>query len=111
MNDLWYNQHTSVTDLGRMLGGYATRRWFWNWVHNYALKTCSLEEQLTMRDYMCQILLRKKSAERCVTVILYPGAYAKIPLSHIISQLTMETAFYYGDTDWMDKQHAQHNLD
>jgi hypothetical protein len=42
------------------------------------------------------------SSKVCVTKILEPGAWAKIPIKDKLSQIPLPTIFLYGaDSDWM----------
>jgi len=55
-----------------------------------------------MHDYILNITLAKGSGEYCISHILAPGAYARMPLVDRLAALKMPVIFAYGDHDWMD---------
>ena len=55
-------------------------------------------------------MLRKKSSETGITVILGPFAYARKPLIERVEQLKMPIAFMYGEFDWMERETADNLL-
>jgi cardiolipin-specific phospholipase len=42
------------------------------------------------------------SGEFCISHLLAPGAYARMPIVDRISPLKVPVTFMYGDSDWMD---------
>ncbi|KAF5393773.1 hypothetical protein D9757_000245 [Collybiopsis confluens] len=72
------------------------------------------EETRNMHDYMLNITLKKASGEYCVSHILAPGAYARMPLVDRIAGLAKERipiTFVYGDQDWMDPEGGQESVE
>ncbi|KAK7060339.1 hypothetical protein VNI00_001104 [Paramarasmius palmivorus] len=57
-----------------------------------------------MHDYILNITLAKGSGEYCISHILAPGAYARLPLVDRVSALKIPVTFVYGDQDWMDPE-------
>ncbi|CAG8502699.1 2798_t:CDS:2 [Ambispora gerdemannii] len=68
-----------------------------------------LEEQdrIDLHDYIYHISLAPGSGEYALSKILAPGAFARKPLIHRLSQLKMPTTFLYGENDWMDYRAAE----
>lgn len=75
-----------------LIGKYSTRRF----------SGLSEEETRDMHDYIMNITLAKGSGEYCISHILAPGAYARMPLVDRIDKLKIPVTFVYGDHDWMD---------
>ncbi|KAF7721126.1 hypothetical protein EC973_005373 [Apophysomyces ossiformis] len=81
----------------RLVNGYTSRRF----AH------LSTDEQHDLYDYLYNITSSTGSGEYALAAILAPGAYARKPLLHRLSQLQMPTVFIYGEHDWMDYRAAE----
>ncbi|KIK99999.1 hypothetical protein PAXRUDRAFT_822095 [Paxillus rubicundulus Ve08.2h10] len=60
------------------------------------------DETRDMHDYILNITLSKGSGEYCISHILAPYAYARMPLIDRIPALKIPVTFAYGEHDWMD---------
>ncbi|KAH0839731.1 Alpha/Beta hydrolase protein [Lanmaoa asiatica] len=60
------------------------------------------DETRDMHDYILNITLAKGSGEYCISHILAPYAYARMPLVDRVSALKIPITFVYGEHDWMD---------
>jgi cardiolipin-specific phospholipase len=69
------------------------------------------DETRDMHDYIMNITLAKGSGEYCISHILAPGAYARMPLVDRISALKMPISFVYGEHDWMDPSGGVSSID
>ncbi|KAG7448992.1 alpha/beta-hydrolase [Guyanagaster necrorhizus] len=69
------------------------------------------EETRDMHDYILNITLAKGSGEYCISHILAPGAYARMPIVDRISALKIPVTFVYGDHDWMDPEGGQESVE
>jgi len=88
--------------LGPMLvGKYSSRRF----------GSLNEDETRDMHDYIMNITLAKGSGEYCISHILAPGAYARMPLVDRISALKIPISFVYGDHDWMDPSGGVSSID
>ncbi|KAI9466799.1 alpha/beta-hydrolase [Lactarius psammicola] len=84
-----------------LVGKYSSRRF----------GALSEDETRDMHDYIMNITLAKGSGEYCISHILAPGAYARMPLVDRISALKMPIAFVYGEHDWMDPSGGVSSID
>ncbi|KAG9021341.1 hypothetical protein FRB95_002342 [Tulasnella sp. JGI-2019a] len=87
---------------------------------NRRMKSLADQDARNINDYMYHISRAKGSGEYCISHLLAPGAYARLPLVDRIDQVNVPTTFVYGDADWMDskggaecvrKMHAAGNTD
>jgi len=69
------------------------------------------DETRDMHDYIMNITLAKGSGEYCISHILAPGAYARMPLVDRISELKIPISFVYGEHDWMDPSGGVSSID
>ncbi|KAH9007039.1 alpha/beta-hydrolase [Lactarius hatsudake] len=69
------------------------------------------DEMRDMHDYIMNITLAKGSGEYCISHILAPGAYARMPLVDRVSALKMPISFVYGEHDWMDPSGGVSSID
>ncbi|KAH9179926.1 alpha/beta-hydrolase, partial [Lactarius sanguifluus] len=69
------------------------------------------DETRDMHDYIMNITLAKGSGEYCISHILAPGAYARMPLVDRVSALKMPISFVYGEHDWMDPSGGVSSID
>ncbi|KAH9062125.1 alpha/beta-hydrolase [Lactarius vividus] len=69
------------------------------------------DETRDMHDYIMNITLAKGSGEYCISHILAPGAYARMPLVDRVSALKMPVSFVYGEHDWMDPSGGVSSID
>jgi len=60
------------------------------------------DEVRDMHDYIWHITSAKGSGEYCISHLLAPGAYARMPLVDRVAALKIPVTFVYGDNDWMD---------
>ncbi|KIJ70359.1 hypothetical protein HYDPIDRAFT_172199 [Hydnomerulius pinastri MD-312] len=60
------------------------------------------DETRDMHDYILNITLAKGSGEYCISHILAPYAYARMPLVDRVAALKIPITFVYGEHDWMD---------
>ncbi|KAF8936985.1 hypothetical protein BGZ47_009227 [Haplosporangium gracile] len=65
------------------------------------------DEQKDLNNYIYHISSKSGSGEYALATILAPGAYARWPLMDRLKDLTMPTAFLYGESDWMDYRAAE----
>lgn len=84
-----------------LIGKYSSRRF----------TGLSEEDTRDMHDYIMNITLAKGSGEYCISHILAPGAYARLPLVDRISSLKIPVTFVYGDHDWMDPQGGKDSVE
>lgn len=84
-----------------LVGKYSSRRF----------GALSEDETRDMHDYIMNITLAKGSGEYCISHILAPGAYARMPLVDRISELKIPISFVYGDHDWMDPSGGVSSID
>lgn len=71
----------------------------------YATRRFAAQNEEDIRDlhaYIYNTSIMKGSGEYCISHILAPGAYARIPIVDRIGQLKVPVSFLYGDNDWMD---------
>ncbi|KAJ7579240.1 Alpha/Beta hydrolase protein [Mycena floridula] len=71
----------------------------------------SEEETRDMHAYILNITLAKGSGEYCISHILAPGAFARLPLVDRIAALKIPVTFVYGDHDWMDPEGGQQSVE
>ncbi|GHJ88703.1 hypothetical protein NliqN6_5105 [Naganishia liquefaciens] len=62
------------------------------------------DELRDMHDYCWSITRAKGSSEYCISHLLAPGAFARMPMVNRVTKLNMPVLFSYGDHDWMDIQ-------
>jgi len=62
------------------------------------------EEIRDMHDYIWHITAAKGSGEYCISHLLAPGAFARLPLVDRVHDLKIPVSFIYGDQDWMDPE-------
>lgn len=84
-----------------LVGKYSSRRF-----HGF-----SEEDTRDMHDYILNITLARGSGEYCISHILAPGAYARMPIVDRISALKIPVTFVYGDHDWMDPSGGQESVE
>jgi cardiolipin-specific phospholipase len=84
-----------------LVGKYSSRRF----------GALSEDETRDMHDYIMNITLAKGSGEYCISHILAPGAYARMPLVDRISELKIPISFVYGEHDWMDPSGGVSSID
>lgn len=84
-----------------LVGKYSSRRF----------GALSEDETRDMHDYITNITLSKGSGEYCISHILAPGAYARMPLVDRISELKIPISFVYGEHDWMDPSGGVSSID
>ncbi|KAI9574883.1 Alpha/Beta hydrolase protein [Boletus coccyginus] len=60
------------------------------------------DETRDMHDYILNITLAKGSGEYCISHILAPYAFARMPLVDRVPALKIPITFVYGEHDWMD---------
>ncbi|KAG9284241.1 hypothetical protein G9A89_002051 [Geosiphon pyriformis] len=121
-----HEQNELKNSTGRQIPGWVIRLWNANitpqsilrWTGPFGPSLVSrytsrrfayLEEQdrIDLHDYLYQISSAPGSGEYALAKILAPGAFARKPLIHRLSELKMPTTFLYGDTDWMDYRAAE----
>ncbi|WVQ75218.1 hypothetical protein IAR50_004830 [Cryptococcus sp. DSM 104548] len=77
------------------------------WVGKYSSRRFASQTAEDVRDlhsYIYETSVMKGSGEYCISHILAPGAYARIPILDRVSRLSVPVTFMYGDNDWMDVQ-------
>lgn len=77
------------------------------WVGKYSSRRFAKQTEEDVRDlhaYIYGTSVMKGSGEYCISHILAPGAYARIPILDRIDRLKIPVTFMYGDNDWMDVQ-------
>ncbi|WVN87047.1 uncharacterized protein L203_102223 [Cryptococcus depauperatus CBS 7841] len=77
------------------------------WVGKYSSRRFGAQKEEDVKDlhaYIYGTSVMKGSGEYCISHILAPGAYARIPILDRINQLKIPVTFMYGDNDWMDVQ-------
>ncbi|KIR29587.1 cardiolipin-specific phospholipase [Cryptococcus deuterogattii LA55] len=77
------------------------------WVGKYSSRRFAKQTEEDVRDlhaYIYGTSVMKGSGEYCISHILAPGAYARIPILDRIDRLKVPVTFMYGDNDWMDVQ-------
>ncbi|WWC73433.1 uncharacterized protein I206_107401 [Kwoniella pini CBS 10737] len=77
------------------------------WVGKYSSRRFAAQSEEDVRDlhsYIYGTSIMKGSGEYCISHILAPGAYARIPIIDRINRLKVPVTFMYGDNDWMDVQ-------
>ncbi|WWC65600.1 uncharacterized protein I303_108220 [Kwoniella dejecticola CBS 10117] len=75
------------------------------WVGKYSSRRFAAQSEEDVRDlhsYIYGTSIMKGSGEYCISHILAPGAYARIPIVDRINRLKVPVTFMYGDNDWMD---------
>ncbi|WVW86617.1 hypothetical protein I302_108670 [Kwoniella bestiolae CBS 10118] len=75
------------------------------WVGKYSSRRFAAQSEDDVRDlhsYIYGTSIMKGSGEYCISHILAPGAYARIPIIDRINRLKVPVTFMYGDNDWMD---------
>jgi cardiolipin-specific phospholipase len=74
-------------------------------VGKYSTRRFAAQDPNDVRDlhsYIYATSVLKGSGEFCISHILKPGAYARMPIAERIHGLRMPVTFLYGDNDWMD---------
>ncbi|ODQ55455.1 alpha/beta-hydrolase [Saitoella complicata NRRL Y-17804] len=71
------------------------------WTHRRFASLPS-DQQSLLHTYMYNVFRGRGSGEYALGVLLAPGAYARRPLLHRVSQLKCPTLWMYGSHDWMD---------
>ncbi|KAH8830673.1 Alpha/Beta hydrolase protein [Flagelloscypha sp. PMI_526] len=69
------------------------------------------EETRNMHDYILNITLAKGSGEYCISHLLAPGAYARLPMVDRVHELKIPVSFTYGDSDWMDPKGGEESVE
>ncbi|WWD20070.1 hypothetical protein CI109_104544 [Kwoniella shandongensis] len=75
------------------------------WVGKYSARRFAAQSEEDVRDlhsYIYGTSIMKGSGEYCISHILAPGAYARIPILDRINRVKVPVTFLYGDNDWMD---------
>ncbi|KAK4518299.1 uncharacterized protein ATC70_001651 [Mucor velutinosus] len=101
---LWDRNVTPMSII-RMIGPFGP-----SLVHTYTSRRfahLTEGEQHDLYDYLYNITASTGSGEFALAAILSPGAYARRPLFHRLSELKMPTVFIYGEQDWMDYRAAE----
>lgn len=75
-----------------LVGKYSSRR--------FAAQ--SSDDVRDLHSYIYGTTVLKGSGEFCISHILAPGAYARMPIVDRIDKLKVPVTFLYGDNDWMD---------
>lgn len=75
-----------------LVGKYSARRF-----HSQ-----SPEDVRDLHAYIWGTTSLKGSGEYCISHLLAPGAYARMPIVDRIGRLRIPVTFMYGDNDWMD---------
>ncbi|ORY35011.1 Alpha/Beta hydrolase protein [Naematelia encephala] len=71
----------------------------------YSLRRFAAQSEEDIRDlhaYIYNTSILRGSGEYCISHILAPGAYARVPIVDRIAQVKVPVTFLYGDNDWMD---------
>ncbi|GFZ50210.1 hypothetical protein JCM24511_07965 [Saitozyma sp. JCM 24511] len=71
----------------------------------YASRRFAAQSEVDRNDlhsYIYNTSILKGSGEYCISHILAPGAYARIPIVDRIHHVKVPVTFLYGDNDWMD---------
>lgn len=74
-------------------------------VGTYSKRRFSAQSPEDIRDlhaYIWSTSVLKGSGEFCISHILAPGAYARMPIVDRIGALRIPVTFMFGDNDWMD---------
>ncbi|WVQ79494.1 hypothetical protein IAT38_001593 [Cryptococcus sp. DSM 104549] len=77
------------------------------WVGKYSSRRFASQTEEDVRDlhaYIYGTSIMRGSGEYCISHILAPGAYARIPILDRIARVKVPVTFLYGDNDWMDVQ-------
>ncbi|WRT69423.1 uncharacterized protein IL334_006409 [Kwoniella shivajii] len=75
------------------------------WVGKYSSRRFAAQSEEDVKDlhsYIYGTSIMKGSGEYCISHILAPGAYARIPIVDRINRLKVPVTIMYGDNDWMD---------
>lgn len=75
-----------------LVGKYSSRRF----------ASQSADDVRDLHSYIYGTSTLKGSGEFCISHILKPGAYARLPLIDRVDKLKIPVTFLYGDNDWMD---------
>ncbi|WOO84790.1 putative cardiolipin-specific deacylase, mitochondrial [Vanrija pseudolonga] len=75
-----------------LVGKYSSRRF----------ASQSADDVRDLHSYIYGTSTLKGSGEFCISHILKPGAYARLPLIDRVDKLKIPVSFLYGDNDWMD---------
>lgn len=74
-------------------------------VGKYTMRRFSAQDPDDIRAlhaYIYGVTAMRGSGEYCISHLLAPGAYARMPLVERIAGLKVPVTFAYGDNDWMD---------
>ncbi|EKD00988.1 hypothetical protein A1Q2_04675 [Trichosporon asahii var. asahii CBS 8904] len=74
-------------------------------VGKYTMRRFSAQDPDDIRAlhaYIYGVTAMRGSGEYCISHLLAPGAYARMPLVERIAGLSVPVTFAYGDNDWMD---------
>lgn len=55
-------------------------------------------------NYIEQIMLRKRSSEAGITVLLAFRVFGRVPLATLMQKLTFPVAFMHGNYDWVERK-------
>jgi cardiolipin-specific phospholipase len=82
-----------------LIGKYSSRRF----------PSLTEDETRDFHDYILNITLAKGSGEYCISHLLKPGAFARLPLVDRVHGLRKDlpVTFAYGSHDWMDVEGGQ----
>jgi cardiolipin-specific phospholipase len=75
-----------------LVGKYSSRRF----------ASQSADDVRDLHAYIYGTSVMRGSGEFCISHLLAPGAYARMPIVDRISPLKVPVTFMYGDSDWMD---------
>ncbi|BEI92887.1 uncharacterized protein CcaverHIS019_0505150 [Cutaneotrichosporon cavernicola] len=75
-----------------MVGKYSSRRF----------ASQSPDDVRDLHSYIYGTSVMRGSGEFCISHLLAPGAYARMPIVDRIAPLKVPVTFMYGDSDWMD---------
>ena len=79
-----------------------------NWIQDYVIRrlpaiTCNKEQNALSEYLYCNNGLLPGSGEYCLSKLLKPSVFGRLPLVHRIPLLSVQScSFLYGETDWMD---------
>ncbi|KAL7424896.1 hypothetical protein Q5752_000582 [Cryptotrichosporon argae] len=74
-------------------------------VGRYSSRRFAAQSEEDVRDlhaYIYNTSIMKGSGEYCISHLLAPGAYARMPIIDRVHRLKIPVTFLYGDNDWMD---------
>jgi cardiolipin-specific phospholipase len=102
MYDIWDNGHIAPFDMARAFPFFMNKL-----IRNSLDRRMNLDDPilvLKVAAYIEQIMLRKKSSEQGITVILAFRAFGRVPLATQMEKIKMPVAFMVGDYDWVERK-------